>query len=286
MKAPSTTTTLAGSSHHASVRNVAPGMTSPLWLPKARLSMRLVPRVLLHAVQVEIAAVTVVDDHGRESLDFESADRFGAEILVGDDLELLHEGRKYGPRPADGAEVDALVLPEGILDRLGARALADGALQAEGEEAGGEPVHAPARGRPDGADDVARPRGRRPRVVDDLPLEVDGKRLAGFHQRHQPRVRRIARGVENARDANPVAGFERLDVAVAQRRPDLLETIGVDDHNVHPMSPLSPRGERVRVRGESTRAIPPSPRPSPWKGEGVTRVTESLPCADARGTRW
>src|SRR4029453_9776084 len=105
MKAPSTTTTVAGKSHHVSVRRVAPGMTSPLWLPKARLSMRLVPRVLLHAVQVEIATVTVVDDHGREPLDLEPADRFGAEILVGDHLELLHESREYGPRPADRGSV-------------------------------------------------------------------------------------------------------------------------------------------------------------------------------------
>src|SRR4029453_983375 len=239
MKAPSTTTTVAGKSHHASVRRGAPGVTSPLWLPKACLSMRLVPRVLLHAVQVEIAPVTVVDDHGREPLDLEPADRFGAEILVGDHLELLHESREYGPRPADGAEVDALVLPESILDGLGARTLADGALQAELEELGGELVHAPARGGSDGADHVARPGGRRARVVDDLPLDVDGERLAGLHERHQARVRGIARGVEHARDANPVARLERLDVVVAQRRPDLREAVRREgDHSLR--SPRAP----------------------------------------------
>src|SRR4029453_5524709 len=126
MKAPSTSTTTAGRSHHASVRRVAPGMTSPLWLPKARLSMRLVPRVLLHAVLVEIAAMAVVDDDGRKILDPEPADLFGTEIFIGHDFELPHEGREYRPRSADGAEVDGLVLLEGILDGLGPRTLADG----------------------------------------------------------------------------------------------------------------------------------------------------------------
>src|SRR5258705_2219019 len=222
MKAPSTSTTTAGSSHHASVRRVAPGMTSPRWLPKARLSMRLVPRVLLHAVLVEISAMAVVDDDGRKPLDLEAADRFGTEIFIGHHFEFLHEGREHRPRSADGAEVDGLVLLEGILDGLGACALAQRSLQPEGEEPRGELVHAPARGRPDGADHVPGPGGRRPGVADDLLLVVDGERLARLHERHQAGVRSVARGVEHARDAHTITRPERLQVLVAQRPADLL----------------------------------------------------------------
>ena len=38
MKAPSTMTTAAGRSHQVSVRRVAPGMTSPRWLPSNPLA--------------------------------------------------------------------------------------------------------------------------------------------------------------------------------------------------------------------------------------------------------
>src|SRR5215813_958555 len=233
MNAPSTTTTVTGSSHHASVRRVAPGMTSPLWLPKARLSMPSLPRVLPDAVLVEIAAVAVVDDDGREALDLEPADGLCAQVLVGHHLELLDECGEHGARATDGPEVDGLVLAQSVLHRLRTCTLADRALQAERQELRGELVHTPACGRPDGAHDVAGPRGRRPRVVDDLPLDVDGKRLAGLHQRQQASVRGVACSIDDPRDADAVAGLQGLDVRVAQRRRHLLEPVRCGgDHSV------------------------------------------------------
>src|SRR5467141_1397484 len=91
----------------------------------------LVPRVGLHAVLIEIATVAVVDDDGRESLDLQAPDRLRAEVLVRDDLDALDEPRQHRAGTADGAEVDALVLPECVLDRLRARALAHGGLEPE-----------------------------------------------------------------------------------------------------------------------------------------------------------
>src|SRR6266478_7978004 len=89
----------------------------------------LLPRIGLHAVLIEIAAVAVVDHDGRKRLDLETPDRLRAEILVGDDLDALHEPREHGAGAPDGAEVDAFVLLECILDRLRAGALAHGGLE-------------------------------------------------------------------------------------------------------------------------------------------------------------
>src|SRR5215831_18193111 len=102
----------------------------------------LLPRVGLDAVLIEIAAVAVVDDDGRESLDFEPANGFRAQILVGHDFHALHEAREQSPCPADGAEVDAFILLEGVLHRLRARALAHGGLEPELEQCRRELVHA------------------------------------------------------------------------------------------------------------------------------------------------
>src|SRR6266511_5781834 len=141
------------------------------------------PRELLYAVLIEIAAVAVIEHGGRKALDLEPADGLGAEILVGHHVELLDEAREHGPGPADGAEVHRLVLLERGLDGLGARALAQGPLEAQGEERGCELVHPPTRCWPDRAHDLARPGRRGPCVIDDLALDVDGQRLARSDER-------------------------------------------------------------------------------------------------------
>ena len=74
---------------------------------------------------VKVAAVAVVDDDGRETLDLEPPDRLGAEVLVGHDLELPDESREHGAGAAEGAEVGRLVPAEGVLDGLGPHALAE-----------------------------------------------------------------------------------------------------------------------------------------------------------------
>src|SRR3989442_942283 len=94
------------------------------------------PRVRLHPVLVEVAAVGVVDHHHREVFHLQATDGLRPQVRVGDDLELLHEAREHRARAADRAEVHGLVQLEGLLDRLGARALADRALEPELEERG------------------------------------------------------------------------------------------------------------------------------------------------------
>src|SRR5262245_40035478 len=230
MKLPSTTTTVTGRSHHVSVRSVPRGSaTSPRSFRNSPSGMRralsLVACVLLDAVLVEIAAVAVVDDDGRETLDLEAADRFRAEVLVGHHLELLHEAREHRAGAADGAEVHTLVPGEGVLHRLRAGALADRALETEREEAGGERVHAPAGGGAHRAHHVPRPRGRGAGVVDDLALHVDGEWPARLDQRRKTPVGGVPRGVEDTGDADAVARGERFDVGVAQRRRHVLDAV-------------------------------------------------------------
>src|ERR1700675_5109495 len=75
------------------------------------------PGILRHSFLVEVAAVAVVDDDDGEALDLESPDGLGTEVLVGHDLELLHEGGEHRARAADGTKVHRLVLAEGVLDR-------------------------------------------------------------------------------------------------------------------------------------------------------------------------
>src|SRR5262245_13173818 len=101
------------------------------------------PGIFDPSLHVEIPAVAVVDDNGREVLDRQPADRLRAKVVVGDHLDLLHELGKNGAGAADGAEVDAFVLLEGVLDGLGAGPLADGALQSEAEQPRRVLVHAP-----------------------------------------------------------------------------------------------------------------------------------------------
>src|SRR5256885_10012436 len=85
-----------------------------------------------------------------------------------------------GPRAgtADGAEIDAPVLAERVLDRLRAVALADRPLEPEPEEGRRELVHPARRRRADRAHDVAGSGRRRPGVVDDLAARVEGELLA------------------------------------------------------------------------------------------------------------
>src|SRR5438445_10796300 len=133
------------------------------------------PRVRLHPVLVEVAAVAVVDHHHREVFHLQATDGLRPQVRVGDDLELLHETREHRARAADRAEVHGFVQLEGLLDRLGARALADRALEPELDERRRELVHPPAGGRPDRPHDVARAGPRWARRSDDLapPLARD-----------------------------------------------------------------------------------------------------------------
>src|SRR5437879_12273360 len=98
----------------------------------------MLPRIGLHALLVEVTAVAVVDDERRKALDLEPSDRLGAQVLVRDDLELLHELRQHRARAPDRAEVDRLVPLQGVPDALGARALADRRFEAEREQPGCE----------------------------------------------------------------------------------------------------------------------------------------------------
>src|SRR5215831_2153177 len=186
----------------------------------------LLPRVGLDAVLIEIAAVAVVDDDGREPLDLEAANGFRAQIFVGYDFHALHEARKQSPGAADGAEVDAFVLLEGVLDRLRARALAHGGLEAQLDQRRRELVHAAAGGGADRPDDVPRPGRRRAGVVDDLTPDVDRQLFALLDQRPEAPVRRVARSVYDSVDPHPVARPEGLDVRIAQRCRDVLEAVG------------------------------------------------------------
>src|SRR5206468_2429295 len=127
---------------------------------------------------IEVAAMAVVDDDRRKALDFKTTDRLGAQIFVRDDRELLDELREHRAGAADGAEIDAPVLAERVLDRLRAIALADGPLEPEPEEGRRELVHPARRRRADRAHDVAGAGRRRPGVVDDLAARVEGEPLA------------------------------------------------------------------------------------------------------------
>src|SRR5712691_2764906 len=188
------------------------------------------PGIFGHSLHVEVAAVAVVNHDNREVLNLEASDGFGAEVLVGDDLELLHVLGEHRARAADSAEVDALVLPERVLHGLPAMALADGRLEPELQQGGRELVHPAAGGGSDRADDVARPCRRWPRVVDDLSPHVDRQRLTRFDEGPEPPVRGVARRVQHARDPHPVAGLQLLDVRVAERRCDLLDSVSSGRH--------------------------------------------------------
>src|SRR5690349_15394811 len=205
MKLSSTTTTVNGSAHHASLRRCAAaiggrapevvitrlislregprnGPPHPPTLgasrprrapPRLRPSSVALPGVLLLALGIEITAVAIVEDDRRELVDLQSPDRFRAEILVGDDLELLDVAREHRPGAADRAEVHALELLERVLHDLAAVALAHGAFQPELQQRGRELVHPARRRGPDGARDVAGLGGRGPRVIDDGTTDVD-----------------------------------------------------------------------------------------------------------------
>src|SRR5207245_11643656 len=109
----------------------------------------------------------------------------------------------------DCAEVNALALLERVLSRLPAIALADRPLEPELRERGRELVQAAGRRRPDGADDGARPRRRRARVIDDLALDVDRQSLALLDQRQESAVSSVTRRIDDARDAAALTRLER-----------------------------------------------------------------------------
>src|SRR5947207_2099864 len=89
-----------------------------------------------------------------------------------------------------------------------------------------------------------RPRRRWARVIDDLALDVDRQPLALLDQRQEPAVGGVARGIDDARDADPIAGLERFDVGVRQRRANVLLLGG----GLRPPSETSPPRWRRRSR--------------------------------------
>src|SRR5256885_2850958 len=249
MKLPSTITTVTGSAHHASLRRCGVAMGGrtvatwpvtiwPRWLPRILPSRsimappagRLLPRVLLLAVLVEVAAVAVVDDDRRERLHLEPADRFRAEILVGNELGRLDVPREQRAGAADGAEVHAAILAQRLLHRLAAIALAHRALEPQLQQRRRELVHPARRRGADGADHLAGLGRRRPRVIDDRALDVDRQLLALLDERQQPPMRRVPRRVDDAADAHAIAGLQRLHVGVGQRRRDVLDPIAARRH--------------------------------------------------------
>src|SRR5262245_10192653 len=189
MKPPSTSTTVSGSAHHASLRRCAASMagraapiTWPRWLPRILASLsimtpplsRSLARVLPLSVLVEIAAVAVVEHDGGELLDLEPPDGLGAEVLVRHELRLLDVPRQQGTGAADGAEVNPFELLQRVFHGLAAIALADGGLEPQLQQRWRELVHAAGRRGADGADHLPRLGRGRPRVVDDGALDVDG----------------------------------------------------------------------------------------------------------------
>src|SRR5712692_6581869 len=135
------------------------------------------PGIARHSFLVEVTAIAVVHDDRGKALRLETADRLGAEVFVGDDLDLLDELREHRPRPADRPEVHALVLCQRVLHRLRARALPHRPLEPELQQRRRELVHPPPRRRADGTDDVARPCWRRTGVINDLPLDIERQPL-------------------------------------------------------------------------------------------------------------
>src|SRR3990167_10757805 len=73
-------------------------------------------------VAEEIVALVVGDDEGREVLDLDAPDRFHPELRVFQHLDLLDDVlRQDRRRPADRAEIEALMLLAGIDDLLADR---------------------------------------------------------------------------------------------------------------------------------------------------------------------
>src|SRR5688572_2817471 len=128
MKLPSTMTTVSGSAHHASLRRCAAGIGGRASSTRLMRSL-ILPGVLLLPVLVQVTAVAIVDDDRRKRLHLQPPDRLGPEVLVGHDLQLLHVTREHRPGAADGPEVDAAVLAQGVLHGLASVALAHRPLE-------------------------------------------------------------------------------------------------------------------------------------------------------------
>ena len=169
--------------------------------------------------------MAIVDHDGGEVLHLEPADGLRAQVLVGDDLELLHERDSTAPAPPMAPKYTARYCLSASFTGWERSPLPMVPLSPSRKQRRGEPVHPAAGGGPDGADDLAGARRRGSGVVDDLAADVDRKRLARLGQREQPPVGGVARGVEHAGDADAIPRLERLDVGVAQRRLDLLDPV-------------------------------------------------------------
>src|SRR5206468_1649292 len=67
-------------------------------------------------------------------------------------------------------------------------------------------------------------------VIDDLALDVDRQPLALVDQWQQPAMSGVARGIDDARDANAITGLQQQHVRVGQRRADLFDPVGGRRH--------------------------------------------------------
>src|SRR5438876_1214989 len=94
----------------------------------------------------------------------------------------------------------------------------------------------------------ARPRRRRPGVIGDLARDVDRQRLALLDQGKQARMGRVARRIDDARDADAIARLQRLHVRVGERRPHVFDFLG---GGLRPSSETSP----LRWHRRSRRSI-------------------------------
>src|SRR3712207_1217290 len=107
------------------------------WPPRALRPRRMLaaaagcaPAPPVSTFAVQVTAVQVVDHDDGELLNKEPEDCLGTEILVCDDLGLLHAVGQESGRPLHGSEVDAAVPAHRFEHLLRARALADRAPQA------------------------------------------------------------------------------------------------------------------------------------------------------------
>src|SRR5205085_4393561 len=121
------------------------------------------------------------------------------------------------------------------------------------------------------------------------------QRLALFHQRKQPAVGGITRGIDDAGDADAIAGLQRSDVGVRQRRDNVFNPVGAGAHAHNVTSLCRCAWHSITSEGgcaplpnlpPSIAPAKPALEPAQRSFSGIATLTASLPCADARGIRW